>query len=350
VDADPNNCGGCGITCTGSQFTGVCTSGFCELRAGTSWEYCESTPGRGDRPVNLADDDNNCGACGVQCGALSECGARTCSPVPLEFVRISAGTFQMGSPLGELGRSSYAETIHPVTLTRDFLLSRTEVTQGHWQDLLNTNPSFAENPNVPMRNLTWWEAVEFANVLSLAQGLPPCYTLSGCSGALGSGSFNCEDVTVNAAGSNPLLCTGYRLPTEAEWEYSYRAGTSTAFYSGEITYDRSEPVDENLDAIGWYRGNSTSLNSGRVGLKAPNAWGLFDMAGNTSEWCWDWFNTYPGTVVDPLGLESGGTWRVYRGGGLYNDAAFARAAYRYDGTASSNGCCDIGIRLARTAP
>jgi hypothetical protein len=91
VDADPNNCGGCGITCTGSQFTGVCTSGFCELRAGTSWEYCESTPGRGDRPVNLADDDNNCGACGVQCGALSECGARTCSPVPLEFVRISVG-------------------------------------------------------------------------------------------------------------------------------------------------------------------------------------------------------------------------------------------------------------------
>jgi formylglycine-generating enzyme required for sulfatase activity len=349
VDSDPNNCGGCGLTCSGAQFTGSCTSGYCPLVSGTSWTYCR-TPQRGDRPVNLANDDNNCGTCGTQCGALSECSARECAQVPLEFVRIPAGSFQMGSPTGELGRDT-DEVRHSVTITRDFLMSTTEISQSMWQDLMNTNPALSEQPNLPMVNVNWWDALEFANTLSLAQGLPACYTLTGCTGVIGS-TYNCTDVTVNASAGNPLLCTGYRLPTESEWEYSYRASTTTAFYNGDIT-ESGCGLDANLDAIGWYCGNFGSSRSKNVGTKLPNAWGIYDMAGNVYEWCWDWYATYPGAVSDPLGPATG-SYRVVRGGRYDRQASEARAAYRnfiarFTILPLDRGS-EIGFRLARTAP
>ncbi len=348
VDSNPSNCGGCGLTCTGSQFTGSCTSGYCPLISGTSWTYCR-TPQRGDRPVNLANDDNNCGSCGTQCGALSDCSARECAQVPLEFVRIPAGTFQMGSPTGELGRNT-DEVRHSVTITRDFLMSTTEITQSMWQDLMNSDPALSEQPNLPMVNVNWWDALEFANALSLAQGLPACYTLSGCTGVIGS-TYDCTAVTDNAVGGNPLLCTGYRLPTESEWEYAYRAGTTTAFYNGDITHAGSTPLDPNLDAIGWYPGNSASTRK-NVAIKLPNAWGLYDMAGNVNEWCWDLYGVYPGATSDPLGSATGSS-RVLRGGGYSvggaGGASVARAAYRRSFGPSFRRPYD-GFRLARTAP
>jgi formylglycine-generating enzyme required for sulfatase activity len=295
--------------------------------------------------VNLADDDNNCGTCGTQCGALSECNARECAPVPLEFVRIEAGTFQMGSPTGELGHSS-DESRHAVVITRDFLMSTTEITQGMWQDLMNTDATLVEQPNLPMVNVNWWDALEFANTLSLAQGLPACYTLSGCTGTPGA-SFNCTSSAVNNPSNNPLLCTGYRLPTESEWEYAYRAGTTTAFYNGDITQTGFTPLDLNLDAIGWYGGNSGSSRK-NVAIKLPNAWGLYDMSGNAWEWCWDWFDNFSGAVSDPLGPTTG-SGRVRRGGGFEYAAYEARAASR-DSIDPSLRYSDYGFRLARTAP
>jgi formylglycine-generating enzyme required for sulfatase activity len=150
---------------------------------------------------------------------------------------------------------------------------------------------------------------------------------------------------VNAAGQNPYNCVGYRLPTESEWEYAYRAGTTTAFYNGEITDD--DCADPNLDQIGWYCGNS-DVQVHSVGEKESNAWGLYDMAGNVWEWCWDGYVPYLGAVSDPLGPATGSD-RVIRGGSFGNGASDARAADR-DFLGPSSRIGSLGFRLARTAP
>jgi formylglycine-generating enzyme required for sulfatase activity len=295
--------------------------------------------------VNTATDPNNCGRCGEVCGALSTCAEGLCTPALLEFVRIANGSYTRGSPLNEPDRFS-DETQHSVVITRPFLLQVTEVTQAQWQLYMNTDPRLDEAPNRPMANVNWWDAIEFANTVSLAQGLPACYTLSGCTGIPGS-TFQCTNWAVNNPTNNPLLCTGYRLPTEGEWEYAYRAGTTTAFYNGAITHTGSTPLDLNLDAIGWYSGNSGDRTQ-NVARKLPNAWGLYDMAGNVWEWCSDWYGTYPGAVSDPLGPATGSR-RVVRGGSFIYGASLARAAYRgFD--APSYRDSFYGFRLSRTAP
>jgi formylglycine-generating enzyme required for sulfatase activity len=259
------------------------------------------------------------------------------------MLAIPAGTFAMGSPSGELGRDS-DETQRAVVLTRAFLMSRTEITQGDWQAVMNTDVSLLNAPNLPMVNVNWWDAVEYANRLSERSGLAPCYTLSGCTGTPGS-SFRCTGIAVNAAEGNPLACAGYRLPTESEWEYAYRAGTTSAFYNGGITDTGCN--DPNLDQIGWYCGNSTDQRQ-VVGQKLPNAYGLYDMAGNVWEWCWDWYGTYPGAVSDPL-VPGTGSFRVARGGSFNYDASNARAATRLS-LDPSERFGPLGFRLVRTAP
>jgi formylglycine-generating enzyme required for sulfatase activity len=140
----------------------------------------------------------------------------------------------------------------------------------------------------------------------------------------------------------------YRLPTEAEWEYAARAGSTTAFYNGGITNTGSSPVDPNLDKIGWYLGNSDS-EPHPVAQKQANSWGLYDMSGNVYEWCADWYGTYPtGAVTDPTGSTTGSN-RVIRGGGWYNYAQNCRSAYR--GSNSPGGRnLGIGFRLVRAMP
>jgi formylglycine-generating enzyme required for sulfatase activity len=210
----------------------------------------------------------------------------------------------------------------------------------------NSLSQMTGRPNLALGSLNWWDATTFANTLSLSEGLAPCYTLTGCTGTEGR-DFTCTGISVTAASGNPYDCTGYRLPTEAEWEYAYRAGTTTAFYSGPITHTGSSPLDPNLDAIGWYIGNAGG-NGQNVARKLPNAWGLYDMAGNLWEWCWDWYGTYPGAVSDPLGPTTG-SLRVFRGGSFDIVASGARAAYR-DNVAPSLRDGNRGFRLARTAP
>ena len=273
-----------------------------------------------------------------------------CFDGPPGFVGIEAGTFTMGSPESELGRQS-DETQHEVILTNDFYLSDHEVTQAEWGALIGINPSGRNNgtcPTCPVEKVNWWEALYYANSLSNLEGLSPCYVLEDCSGAAGEG-LNCTGVTLQDDSGNavatPYECEGYRLPTEAEWEYAARAGTTTAFYNGDITVP--EGSDPNANDIAWY-GRNSDYTTYPVRGKLPNAWGLYDVSGNVGEWTWDWLDFYSGDAADPAGPSSGSS-RVLRGGSWNFNARYVRVAYRNFATPGYRSDY-IGFRLARTAP
>ena len=323
---------------------------------------------------------DSCGGLGSRvetCEAYEPCVDSGDTAFCIDFVEIPPGTFCMGSPDGstaclgetppsELGRGD-DEALHEVTLTTRFFLQETEVTQRQWSAMDLVNPSsFAEcGLDCPVENVNWWEAVAYVNVLSEAEGLTPCYTLEGCNeNAVGEG-MECTGVTVLGTG-NPYDCEGYRLPTDAEWEYAYRARTRTAFYNGGITNTARTPLDETLDLIGWYGGNSgvgyspgsdcsdwgvsdqTTCGTHEVGGKTANDWGLYDMSGNVWEWVWDWYDTYPsGPVEDPLGGV--GSFRVRRGGSFRNHAQFCRAANRNGGADPDIRGGHLGFRAARSS-
>ena len=260
------------------------------------------------------------------------------------WVTIPAGTFMMGSPTDEPCRISTREDLHQVTLTRDFEIESTEVTQGQFEALLGYNPSSFKNCGTicPVEMVNWHEAVAYCNALSAQATLTPCYTCTG------SGTSVTCDVAPAYAGANIYTCPGYRLPTEAEWEYAYRAGTQTAYYSGV-----NDPAackcegDANLKPIAWYCGNAGSTTH-PVGQKQANAWHLYDMAGNVLEWCHDSYKASLGTgaVSDPWGLASGST-RVLRGGSYSTSAVSARAANRYNSTPTIR-YFHYGFRCSRT--
>ncbi len=263
------------------------------------------------------------------------------------FVLVQPQTFTMGSPQNEPGRWS-DETQHQVTLTHSFYMQTTEVTQSQWKAIVGNNPSFNKDAGgtAPVETISWWEAAAYANALSTSEGMPKCYSLTGCSALPGTG-LRCADVAVNAVGGDPYECAGYRLPTEAEWECAYRAGSTTAFYSGQITQTGFEPVDPNLIAIGWYSGNSGGTIRS-VAQKQPNALGLYDVAGNVWEWTWDWLGpAYGGAAeTDPLGPPDG-LYRVGRGGSFSSAALHQRAAARGGARPDGRGH-DLGFRLARS--
>jgi formylglycine-generating enzyme required for sulfatase activity len=255
-------------------------------------------------------------ACRMQ-EELSNPFARAGASAP-EFVLIPAGTFNMGSPTSEPDRFDN-ETQHSVTLTGGFYIQTTEVTQGQWLALMGSNPSHFSSCGVtcPVETVCWSDAVSFANALSAAEGLAPCYDSSG-----------------NVNGGSVYSCTGYRLPTEAEWEYAARAGSSAARYGS-------------LDAIAWYSANS-GLATHMVGQLPANAWGLYDMLGNVWEWTHDWYGEYgSGALMNPAGPATG-SHRVDRGGGWNFGAANVRAANRLNDE-PGNRFNNLGFRLARSA-
>ena len=222
------------------------------------------------------------------------------------FILIPAGTFTMGSPSSELGRFP-DETQHQVTLTKAFWMMTTEVTQAQWQAVMGSNPShFSGCPTCPVEWVSWDDVQGYVT-------------------------------EVNKRGEGT-----YSLPTEAQWEYAYRAGSTTAFYNGAIT--KPDGDDPNLNAIGWYAfnsGNRTHL----VAQQTANAWGLYDMSGNVWEWCQDWYGSYSSSPpVDPTG-PSTGSYRVSRGGCWYSIARYCRAALR-DSSEPAYGSNYIGFRLA----
>jgi formylglycine-generating enzyme required for sulfatase activity len=236
---------------------------------------------------------------------------------PAGFIRVEPGSFEMGSPEGESGRG-HDEQQHSVQITRAYWLKVTPVTQGEWVALMERNPSNFQTcgADCPVERVSWRDAVSYLNKLSLKEGLEPCY----------------EDGRFVGDRFKGLDCNGYRLPTEAEWEYAARAGTDTRRY-GEV------------GDIAWYVWNSGGMPH-PVAKKQKNDWGFYDMLGNVWEWCQDWYGPYEANATDPMG-PTDGAFRVFRGGSWLSDEWFARAANRYR-SPPGLGYERIGLRPART--
>jgi formylglycine-generating enzyme required for sulfatase activity len=256
--------------------------------------------------------------------------------VPAGFVLVQPGTFTMGSPINEACRYS-DETEHRVTLTRAIFVSATEVTQAQWQATMGWGDSDFDGADRPVESLNWFDAVEYCNKRSADEGLTAAYTTTGAT--YRGNHIIAATVTWNQNAD------GYRLLTEAEWEYACRAGSASAFSNGGISQCAcgSDPY---LSLMGWYCGNASNQTHD-AGQKTPNAWGLYDMCGNVWEWCWDWYGSYDGTSTNPAGPGSGSI-RVVRGGSWYGLALHCRSAARayYWPDDRFNV---IGLRIARTA-
>lgn len=308
-----------------------CGSGLLCLR-----KLCRQTPCTRVEVCNGKDDDCD----GQIDNGTSEPPGTICST---EEVTIQPGIFTMGSPADELDRES-DETAHQVTLTNKFVLWKYEVTQGEFKNLMGYNPSkFKEyGLNCPVEQVSWHEAAAFCNNLSESKGLEKCFV---CTGNGSSVTCRVNPTYQGNNGQNYYTCKGYRLPTEAEWEYAYRAGTTTAFYNGNIAQIACSSIDPNLDKIGWYCGNAGGFPHA-VGQKQPNSWGFYDMAGNVSEWVYDWHDRYPSSARDPVGssVESS---RVLRGGSWSDYASYLRASNR-NNDSPSNRNNNVGFRPARS--
>ena len=272
--------------------------------------------------------------------------AATDAPQNPGLKKIAAGSFTMGAPASEPCRG-LGETTHTVTLTRAYEIQRTEVSQQQFAALMGYSPALSLNcgASCPVENVTWSEATACCNALSKAEGLPLCYSCSG-SGA----SVTCTDAAAYT-GAAIYTCPGYRLPTEAEWERAYRAGTQSAYYSGanDPAACGCTPVDAKLGPIGWYCGNASAPRP--VGQKQANSWGLFDMAGNVAEWCHDrQTNLGAAPVTDPCGEVSGSVFRVIRGGSWFEKAGALRASARGSNIPQTARSSFVGFRCARSAP
>ncbi|NLF30989.1 MAG: formylglycine-generating enzyme family protein [Planctomycetes bacterium] len=273
--------------------------------AGATWAMGDFD---GDGDVSLDDFvilKNNFGATYTYPDELTlDCGGG----VMMRLVRIPAGTFMMGSPTTEVDRYSNEGPQHQVTISQPFDMGVCEVTQRQYQAVMGTNPSYCMSSGLdaPVETVSWNNAVAF------------CQTLSQRTGR-----------TV-------------MLPTEAQWEYACRAGSTTRFYYGD------DPGYTLLRNYAWYGDYDGSGNSGYethvVGQTTPNAWGLYDMHGNVWEWCNDWYGSYASAnVVDPQGPASG-SYRVLRGGGWGSGARYCRSANRGN-TYPANANYSLGFRV-----
>jgi formylglycine-generating enzyme required for sulfatase activity len=239
--------------------------------------------------------------------------------VGMKLVLIPAGAFLMGSPDSDQDAQDDEKPQHRVRITRPFYLGVNPVTQGQYRAVTGANPShFKGSDDLPVECVSWKDAIAFCNKLSERDGLKPYY---------------------QSGGGAPLGGEGYRLPTEAEWEYACRAGSTTRFSFGDD--------EASFGEYAWFSGNSDSKTH-PVGQKRPNAFGLYDMHGNVGEWCWDWreFRYYGQSPVDdPVG-PSQAALRVFRGGRWDDDPQASRSAYR-DGFTPDYRDYGAGFRLAR---
>ena len=256
----------------------------------------------------------------------------------IELVYCPAGSFMMGAVPDDVYASDIEKPRHKVTLD-GFWIGKYDVTQEQYEIVMGTNPSnFKGKPKNPVENVSWYDAVEFCNALSKAKGLTPYYTID--KAKEDPNNLNSDDDKIWLVTVKPNA-NGFRLPTEAEWEYANRAGSETIYYWGNIFNE----------GYGWYNGNS-NLMTQPVGKKKPNRWGLYDMSGNVMQWCWDWCDDIEyymvSEAVNPKGAEKG-ELRALRGGSWYNDETFIRSSCRNGSNADNRACKNCGFRVVAPA-
>ncbi len=279
-------------------------------------------------------------------GTLTMVNAESYPAPGANFVLIKGGSFIMGSPAAEDWRSN-DESQHSVTLA-SFYMAKYEVTQKEWREITGKNPSNFTGDKLPVESVTWLEAVEFCNALSRKNGRTPAYTVT-------DGGHS---VSWNRSAN------GFRLPTEAEWEYAARAGTRTLFYSrkvpgaNDVNFYGHYPyqIEQNYfhDAVLETRPGTYRAKTVDVGSFAPNQNGLYDIYGNVGEWCFDYYGDYSasagfsgGSSTNPSGASEGSR-RVYRGGGWNDFGKNLRSAYRA-ALPQGNRAYNVGLRLVCNA-
>lgn len=251
------------------------------------------------------------------------------------------GTFSMGSDAKDICRDPLDETQHDVVLTHDLLLQQYETTRGQYKQRMGYDPtqvSCSSGPpdSCPVSYLSWHEAAAYCNELSKSAGISFCYT---CLGKV-------PDVTCSSSTSFST-CSGYRLPTEAEWEYAYRAGAQSPLYTGaSLSFCTSDTI---ADPIAWYTADSGKYPHS-VGTRQPNSWGLHDMAGNVAEWTSDGYlaDLGIGGQTDPWSIQSSGPVTVRNGS--YSDPTAALRAASRKGQMPSQRDHTVGFRCVRPLP
>lgn len=302
----------CGTSCTlyavvGTKVTLTATTAT--PFSGLFWEGC-SGGGVND-------------TCEVMVTKAQKVGVQWGPEVRPKVVKVAKGSFQMGSPPAESGRA-LDEVQHTVTLTTDFWMAESEVTQRQYRNLMGSSPSSFKGDDLPVENVSWFDAVAYCNALSVKEKLQPCYQINGTMVGWADG----------------VKCTGYRLPTEAEWEYAANPVTPPrTVYAGSDT----------VDGVAWH-----SINSGNtthaVKTKTANGRGLYDLSGNVWEWVWDFYqgNYEALPATDPIG-PSTAAYRVIRGGSWYGSATYARVALRGI-SAPPDRSDSLGFRFVRSYP